>query len=536
MSDWSRIPQPPEPPQNEQWGDFGYAQGNNQAPPNQNQAPYPPYLQGQPYQQDPYQSQGQPYPQDPYQSQGQPPPYTPSNPPPLPQSAWTGGVFMPLNPQDQGPPLQAAPPPYMGSVQDEPIDDFSAPPISNVGRLPITNKKPAKSMLIYLYLLLGILILLIIGMGISQLIGNRDTRTAKVALSGQDLAYTGVALIARNETTFTQENVSSIDYIAEEGASITRGDPICVVYTTGFSEKEYNTLEKARADLKNYQETLIGNLLAPDTYLQQLDNVVIERALEIQALVRGESGNLLRQEELMQQAVADRQNYLRHKFADDPKFSRFYDAEKNQLQRIDTWTTEYSATDNGIISFYTDGLERVLASGVYNFTPQQVEEMIAGKVPQDETASKDAVDIYRLVRTTGWTALMISDDPDWHPIEGHTYQMLIESFKSTIVTATVVKSTKINNKQLVELSVIGNVEPLLYTRQARIQLSKNTILYSVPVNSLFEQSGMVGVVATFQEGEFFIPVRVISQDATQAQIEPIEQGYLTEGLNIRTFE
>jgi hypothetical protein len=114
--------------------------------------------------------------------------------------------------------------------------------------------------------------------------------------------------------------------------------------------------------------------------------------------------------------------------------------------------------------------------------------------------------------------------------------MLIESFKSTMVTATVVRSTKINNKQLVELSVIGNVEPLLYTRQARIQLSKNTILYSVPVNSLFEQGGMVGVVASFQEGEFFIPVRVISQDATQAQIEPVEQGYLVEGLNIRTFE
>lgn len=526
MSDWSRIPQPPQPPQNEQRGGFGYAPENNQPPHPQQQAPYPPVQQaGNPFTQEPYQD-----PQQPYQQ------HTPNNPPPLPQSAWTGGVFMPLNPQNQGPPLQAAPPPYTGNVQNAPSDGPSPPPIDNIGRLPIRKNKPAKSMLIYLYLLLGVLILIIVFIGIGQLIGNKDSRTAKVALSGQDLAYTGVALIARNETTFSQENVSSIDYIAEEGTAITRGDPICVVYTTGFSEREYNNLEKARADLKNYQETLIGNLLAPDTHLQQLDNVVIERALEIQALVRGESGNLLRQEELMQQAVAQRQNYLRQKFADDPKLARFYDAEKNQLQRIDTWTTEYSATDNGIISFYTDGLEKPLASGTYNFTPQQVEEMIAGKAPEDESASKDSVDIYRLVRTTGWTALMISDDPDWHPIDGDSYQMLIESFKSTMVTATVVRSTKINNKQLVELSVIGNVEPLLYTRQARIQLSKNTILYSVPVNSLFEQGGMVGVVASFQEGEFFIPVRVISQDATQAQIEPVEQGYLVEGLNIRTFE
>lgn len=477
----------------------------------------------------------------PMQGNADPDYFTPAQAPAAPQAP----QFSAFPPPYQGPLAQPAPNAYYAQGMQAPA--FGAPPPPPPGsglaedekpeRIPYRAAPKQKSMMIYLYLSLAVLVIVLGAMGLSQLLDPKQSQTAVVTLSGQDSTYSGNALVVRNETVFSQSGVSTIRYTAEEGARVSRGTPVCTVYTTGYSSKEVLTLQRYRNDLKEHEIALLDAETAPDTKLQRLDTTVLERAAETQALIRGAHGNLLKQEELLKEAVSERQDYIKSKYPDDTKLTRLLDNENNQLQRIDTWTKQYTSADDGIVSFYTDGFEEALNTGNYlTYTPRQVQDMLRGELPAgSQKKEKDSSDIYRLVRQHSWSALMLADNTDWTPVVGDTYQMLVESFESTTASAVVEGVTKAGNQLLVRLKVDSNVQPMLYTRSCRLQLSKSTITYSVPSKAIIDQGGVIGVVAMFAEGDYLIPVNVISQDATQANIVPISAGYLYEGMTVRLF-
>ncbi|HHU03267.1 MAG TPA: hypothetical protein GXZ91_09115 [Christensenellaceae bacterium] len=463
--------------------------------------------------------------------------------------------FSAVNPPSYGaPPVPDAPPPYIGQINqpyytDDGYQSFApgfgeevryayAPDEDAPSPERIPYKAPPKKINYMGYLYVGLVLLVaVLGvMGISQLLGNEQKRTALVTLSGQDTTYSGKALIVRNETVFIQDGVSTVIYSAEEGAHIGRGTPVCTVYTTGYNKRERELLQKYRNEIKEQQIFLIDSEIAPDSQLQRIDDAVMHRAAETQALIHGAHGNLLSQEIRLQDAVRERQNYIKQKYPDDAKLTRLYDNETSQLQRIDTWTKKYSSTDDGIVSFYTDGFEAAVNTTNYlSYSPEQVQKMIDGEVPEQFKKDKDSSDIYRLVRQKKWGVLMLADNIDWNPVIDDSYQMLIESFESTTVTAKVEGVTKSAGKLLVRLSVDESVLPILYTRNCRIQLSKSTITYAVPSNAIITQDGLVGVVVMFAEGEYLIPVTIVSQDDTQANVVPLNAGYLFEGMSVRLF-
>ena len=292
-----------------------------------------------------------------------------------------------IRPQGQSGGIAGAPPPYQGQVYQgapqaepppmppgyEPPDDrmiFQAPP-------------RRRSALTWLYIGLALLVAVLIATAVSQMFTDQQQRTAKVTISEQGTTYSGNALVVRNESVFQQENVSSVKYTAEEGAAVNRGDPICTVYTAGFSPKELTLLKTYRTQIKDYQRILLSSANVPDAQLQRFETTVSERAQEAQALVRGAQGNLLNQEMLLKEAISQRHSYLRQKYVEDTKLSRLYDNENNQLQRIETWTKQFAASDNGIVSFYTDGLEAALSpANVELYTPQAVRDMFSGQVPE----------------------------------------------------------------------------------------------------------------------------------------------------------
>ncbi len=460
--------------------------------------------------------------------------------------------FSPARPYPGRAPAQAAqqgipvPPPYRGTLQPPPGRPPS-PPAGSGGagapsgpglpdRVPYQAPPRQRSALVYLYVALAVLAAVLGTMAISQLGGRGRQRTAVVTISERGSTYAGSALVVRNESVFSQESVSTVRYIAEESSAVTRGDPVCVVYTSGFSEKELTTLQVYRRQIKDYLKILEEGSGALDTRLQRLETSVLERALETQALVRGAKGNLINQETLLKDSMEARYGYLRQKYPDDTKLTRLFDNENNQLQRIDTWTKQYAASDNGIVSFYTDGFEGALNASTYaSYGPAEVRAMIGGEVPEAFRRPKNHMDIYRLVRQYDWMVLLLTDDLSWNPVVGEEYQLLIESFENTTVSATVESVTRSGGELLVRLKVSSEVDPVLYVRSCRVQLSSSMITYSVPASALIDQDGMIGVVVSFREGDFLVPVVVVSQDATQAHVVPVNSGYLYQGLSVRLF-
>lgn len=390
---------------------------------------------------------------------------------------------------------------------------------------------------IILGLIIGALVIILGAIAVSQMASGSKNRTALVARGNLGSNHTGDAVLVRNEVMFTQEGISQIDYIATEGAQVRRGEKVCTVYTSGFSNKEWSTLNNYRTQIKEYQKTLLASTnIENDTQLKRLNNAVLTRALETQNMVQSASGNLINHESLLSTDIQERSYYLKQKYADDQKLNRLYDDEKTQLQRIETWTKPFAAGDTGIVSFYTDGFERVLSSSNYEeYSPTQVRQMYRGVLPEAAALGRNEVAVYRIVRQGSYNVLMLCDDPEWTPTVGASYELLLESFDNTRVSATVESVTRSEGELLLRLSIRGDVEPVLYIRSCHVQLSENIYSLTVPANALTDDAGQRGVVVVQSDGNYFLPVEVISEDSREAHIVPLLNNILHEGSVVLVF-
>ena len=351
--------------------------------------------------------------------------------------------------------------------------------------------------------------------------------------------YAGDAVVVRDEIVYTQEGVSRIDYTAEEGADVDRTTAVCTVYTSGFNARELTTLKKYRDQIKDYHKTLITSPgAAKDARLASLDSAVREQAENTRIMIQDGRGSLVYQEQLLTQSLQARQSYLRQKYPDDQKLSRLYDDENTQMQRISSWTKQFAAAADGIISFYTDGYEPTVNMLTYgNYAPSEVRTMYNGTPPANTSATRNTVSVYRLVKEDRWAVLMLSDDPDWTPVVGQNYRLLIENFDATVVDALVESFTRSGGELLVRLTVQGaDVRPILYTRSCRVQLGENVDSLTIPTRALYSQMGQTGVVIVDENGNnYFTPVTVISTQGDVTHVIPKNSGYLYEGMIVKLF-
>lgn len=503
-----------------------------------------------PQQPDPYQPPQSPWgqPEQPDQRPSRAHVQPPSAPLPTYGDEEDDGYFTAARPMREPEPAQnvmPAPPPYQGDLRPtgpangtfyEPAGMAPPPGEEPPERIPYQAPERPRRMSLYTGITVIILLLVFGGLALSQMLRTQSEKTAVVAISRQGSTYAGKAIIVRNESAYSQESVSMVRYAAEEGQPVSRGDPVCTVYTSGLSNRELTSLQNYRRQIKEYLKILVASTDTPDTRLQRAETLVLERATETQALVRGAVGNMINQEALLREAMTARYTYLRQKYPDDTKLTRLYDNESNQLQRIETWTKQFPASDNGLVSFYTDGFEAALNLNNYTtYGPQEVRSMINGRVPDAFKPLANHTDIFRLVRQFNWAVLLMSNNQAWNPVPGEIYQMIIESFDSTTVSATVESVTRAGGELLVRLSVPDSVEPVLYVRNCQVQLSTTTITYAVPQAALREQGGMVGVVVRFREGDYLVPVTVLSTEGNLAHVLPVDSGFLYEGLTVRVF-
>lgn len=348
--------------------------------------------------------------------------------------------------------------------------------------------------------------------------------------------YTGDCLIVRDETPFDAEGVSSVDYIAEEGSLVSRGSIVCNVYSSGFSTREMTTLQDYRNQIKDYQIKLLKAQVTTDAQMEKLEAEVMTRAREVRELIGGARGNMNNQEALLALAIQSRQARLREMYREDQRMTRLYDDEQSQLQRISSWTKQFGAQGEGLVSFYSDGYEYGLTMANYDkFSPSQVRAMLNGQKPESEKTSKGKTTIYRLVRDNHWVVLMLIRDSNWNPVEGAEYELKLENFKDTMVRARVISFTRTGGELEVRLDVISPVKPVLYIRTCTGVLGDSVSSLTVPAKALYTQDGMPGVVVVNGEYQFFIPVNVIDKRDGMVYISPIQQGVLYEGQTVRLF-
>ena len=383
------------------------------------------------------------------------------------------------------------------------------------------------------------LVVLALGFAIWYLVTSLTPETspyAQITAGVIGTRYTGDCLIVRDETPFDAEGVSSVDYIAEEGSLVSRGTSICNVYSSGFSTREMTALQDYRNQIKEYQIKLLKAQVTTDAYMEKLEADVMTRAREVRELIGGARGNMNNQETLLAAAIQARQNRLKELYSDDQRMTRLYDDELSQLQRISSWTKQYSATSEGLVSFYSDGYEyglTVTNSG--QFSPAEVRAMMNGKKPTADLTAKGKTTIYRLVRNGHWMVLMLIRDSNWNPVEGAEYELKLENFKDTMVTARVNSFTRTGGELEVVLDIMDDVKSVLYIRTCTGVLGDSVSSLTVPAKALYYQDNMPGVVVVDGDYQFFIPVNVLDKRDGMVFISAIQQGVLYEGQTVRLF-
>ena len=403
------------------------------------------------------------------------------------------------------------------------------------------RKKKKKSGSLIGRLLIVVVVVLLLGFAAwkmtGMMSGNTTTAIARFGVLGDE--YSGSVVIARNETLYETENKTRVDFIASEGSRVPRSNVICKVYSSGYNQTEINRLQTYREEIQDYHVNQVLSTYV-DAALDADNEEIASLSRQVRTLVQGRGvGSLSNLEAQLQSALNARKNYLRQKYPDDQTLSGLYKVENDQLKKIESWTTTYTATEDCIVSFYTDGFENKVNSETYSkLTPADVRSVIRGIVPQQETAVERGSDpIFRTVIEDEWYALFLCTDRDWNPVVGEEYQMQLTGFDNFVLSARVESFTRIGGDLLLRMRVNSSVEPVLNIRTCGATVGDFISGLYVPINALYTMNNMIGVVVLEGGVQTFVEVTVISYpDESTAFVRPKLSGSpLSDGKTVMLF-
>ncbi len=418
--------------------------------------------------------------------------------------------------------------PYGGLVQPDQVQQTQQMQQMNQAVPP----KPRK--LTFLYITVAVVVVAFLGWMFWGNIAPQAAATGVITNGSLSAYHAGECLIVRNEVPFDAEGVTTVIYQAKEGSAITLDTEICKVYSSGTSVRELNNLRSYRADIRNYQRDLIIADRNKDETLENVSTAVEASVREVRSLINGARGSLTNQETILTKAVKDRQTYVKTKYASDQRLARYNDDESSQQQRIDSWTTQKTATMNAVVSFYSDGYEYAITGENWtSFTPREVRSMVNGSLPKNDNSRLGKTTIYRMIRDGEWYVLFLSDNTEWNPVVGSRYTLQLQQFDATNVTAEVVSFTKAGGELLVRLRVNSSVEPMLYMRACQATLGENLTPLCASERAITTQDGMTGVVVIDGGMESFIPVSIIYKENGNVYFQGVQQGLLYAGLTVK---
>lgn len=260
------------------------------------------------------------------------------------------------------------------------------------------KKNSRRSALVPVILILIVVMVALVAVWqLRGVIGSNAT-TARAVARTMGNSYSGTVVIARNERLYETENKTSIDFVAAEGSHVSRSGVICKVYSSGYNQTEINRLQTYRQEIQSYHvSTVFGSYV--DAALDSENQEIANLAQQVRTLVQGRGvGSLGNLEKQLSSSLTVRKNYLKQKYPDDQTLSELYKVENDQLKKIESWTTTYTASEDCIVSFYTDGYENSVNSSTYGtLNPSDVRAVIRGAMPEQSTVSRGSDPIFRTV-------------------------------------------------------------------------------------------------------------------------------------------
>lgn len=338
----------------------------------------------------------------------------------------------------------------------------------------------------------------------------RGQPTAAIEIAETKYEATFDMLIVRDEVVYEAKNYGQTKFIAVEGEPVNVGDPIIEVYEWGYNDQTLSALLDLQKDIMKY-ETEVSRADVIDQPLNEINDRITAKADQIRQAVENDQPDLILGLERDMEALLDeRLSYLRSVVVPDAQLREYYSKEQALLEQIEGWRSKINAKESGIVSFYFDGVEALMAKeNIGSFTKEALEEVLEGKTIEVPDHDHAFAPLYRVVNENEWYVVLLSEEKIPEMYVGNGFSLVFNDYLETQYTGVVSNATVLENKEgfVYTILIKDNIGPLLGERRVTARLLNVQQGMRVP-RSCVKETEQVNYVETV-EGDI-VPVIIVA--------------------------
>ena len=355
------------------------------------------------------------------------------------------------------------------------------------------------------YMLLAVLLIVIGAAAVLLLTGSQGETLEAAAM---ETKITAKGIFIRDEMSILVDKYDRVAFSAAEGALAYEGMPVAAVYKWGYSDDMLQSLISVETDIYAAQKALLQGVENAD--LTNIELQIQQKRDAIRSFSTDGEGDLLQLENDLKTLLLQRKTYLRNAVQPTEALNTLYASEAEKQAQLNSYVTEVSASESGVISFYFDGYEQALNYDKLDMlNPELIERVIKNTANMTGGTAENL--LYRLVNPNLWHVAFLTGKSDpLRLMPGSQYTVSISSAPGKTFTGTAVSADVYDGGVVNLLVFTEDIGPLLCARTAEITVSAPASGLSIPAEALKMKDGVAHVVVRSDGEEREIPVDVLA--------------------------
>jgi len=331
-------------------------------------------------------------------------------------------------------------------------------------------------MLLGLAILIGAVALILPARGS----GTLKSKTAEAVL-------TPTVAVIRDENCVPIEQFDMVDYLVNEGATVNAEMPVATVYKWGYTDEMAQSLVTIQQKIYEKQLSILDGI--ESTELASVNGQIAELRSTIKDCVNNKNeSDLLSLERDMEALLSQRATILKNFVQPDVDLNSLYTEESTKLAQLAEYTSTVSAKMTGVVSFYFDGFEQILAAEKMDMINADVLKMVFDGNSGGTASSGDM--LYRLVNPGRWyIAFLTPASEGLRLLAGQSYHVTFEGIHGKTSVGTALAPVAYDGGVVNMLQFEEDIGELLSVRTADAHISATVTGYEVPADAVKVKGG-----------------------------------------------
>lgn len=333
------------------------------------------------------------------------------------------------------------------------------------------------------------------------------------------------SIIIRNEEVYETDAFNRVNFIAKEGQTVVKDDPLLYVYKLGYNYKNADLLASAQKRIKDYIENDIKDI--NNAEYDEINTRVNQKAQEAYLTVSGEKdSDVIQLERELRSLLQERLEFLRnYGNPGDAVLKDFDETEKKLNEKIEDAQQEEKAKQDGVISFYFDNLEAIMDDeNISTLTIQHIDDAMKGITNATLTDASTKKPLYRIVNPNDWYIMLLTSKPIKELAEGTPISVVFEDIAGKQYSASIKEGREDPKGYIYVAHSTDDIGELLCTRKAKATVVKSYSGIMVPSSAVKEKNGTNYVNIKLGDGSVkMVPVNVLITNSDGTIVAPISE-------------